>query len=132
MTPTASCREYETAIVLLLTLEFHMQRRWSMAKMIIAGERVGAKSGKTIEVKDPATGEVVDTVPRADAADVDAAVEAAATAFPAWASTGGLQRGAVIQKAAEIIPQHVDEIATLLTPEQGIPLRNTNAPLGRG
>src|SRR2546428_7122201 len=90
MTPTASCREYETAIVLLLTLEFHLQRRWSMAKMIIAGERVGAKSGKTIEVKDPATGEVVDTVPRADASDVDAAVEAAATPRPAWASTGRL------------------------------------------
>src|SRR5439155_25090630 len=98
-------------------LEFQPQRRWSMAKMIIAGERVGAKWGKTIEVKDPATGEVVDTVPRADASDVDAAVEAAARAFPAWAATGGLKRAAIMQKAAELIRQHIDEIATLLTRE---------------
>ena len=102
-----------------------------MAKMIIAGERVGAKWGKTIEVKDPATGEVVDTVPRADASDVDAAVEAAARAFPAWASTGGLQRAAIMQKAAELIRQHIDEIATLLTREQGMPLRNTKDQVGR-
>ncbi len=102
-----------------------------MAKMLIAGERVDAKSGKTIEVRDPATGEVVDIVPRADAGDVGAAVEAAAKAFPEWASTPGVKRAEIMAKAAQLIRAHVDEIATLLTKEQGKPLRDAKVEAGR-
>ena len=94
-----------------------------MAKMLIAGEGVDASSKRTIEVKDPATGEVVDTVPRADAKDVDAAVEAAAKAFPEWSATAGAKRAEIMLRAAQLIRAHADEIATLLTREQGMPLR---------
>src|SRR3990167_2687955 len=56
----------------------------TMALMFINGESVPAKSGKTYEVKNPATGEVVDSVAKGGAEDVDAAVAAAEAAFPAW------------------------------------------------
>jgi succinate-semialdehyde dehydrogenase/glutarate-semialdehyde dehydrogenase len=102
-----------------------------MAKMIIAGERVEAAAGKTIEVRDPATGEVVDTVPRADARDVDAAIEAAAKAFPSWSQTPGVKRAEILHQAAQRIRAHVDEIATLLTREQGKPLRDSKVEAGR-
>jgi acyl-CoA reductase-like NAD-dependent aldehyde dehydrogenase len=102
-----------------------------MAKMLIGGERVDAVSGKTLEVKDPATGELVDAVPRATAADVDAAVEAAARAFPEWASTPGTKRAHIMLKAAELIRAHVDEIAQLLTREQGKTLRESQIEASR-
>ncbi|MBV9170391.1 MAG: aldehyde dehydrogenase family protein, partial [Chloroflexi bacterium] len=50
-------------------------------QMFVDGERVGAASGATMEVRNPATGEVVDSVPRADADDTRRAVEAAHQAF---------------------------------------------------
>jgi succinate-semialdehyde dehydrogenase / glutarate-semialdehyde dehydrogenase len=55
-----------------------------MAKMFINGEHVDAASGATMEVRNPATGELVDSVPRADADDTHRAIEAASLAFPGW------------------------------------------------
>src|SRR5207244_220832 len=55
-----------------------------MATMIIEGERTRAASGKTYEVRNPATGEVVDEVPQGGPADVDKAAQAAAKAFGTW------------------------------------------------
>jgi acyl-CoA reductase-like NAD-dependent aldehyde dehydrogenase len=55
-----------------------------MATMIIEGERTKAASGKTYEVRNPATGEVVDEVPAGGPADVDKAAQAAAKAFVTW------------------------------------------------
>src|SRR5258708_26050727 len=65
-----------------------------MATMLIDGQTVAAQTGKTIEVRNPANGEVVDTIPKGSAAEVDAAVEAAAKALPAWASLSGTKRAA--------------------------------------
>ena len=93
-----------------------------MAKMTINGESVDAQGGKTMDVRNPATGEVVDTIPRGAAADVDAAVEAAAKAFPAWASLAPSKRAALMHAAAEKMRAAVPEIAKLLTQEQGKPL----------
>src|SRR5438128_293937 len=90
--------------------------------MLIAGETVGAKSGKTLEVRNPANGEVVDTVPKGSLADVDAAVDAAAKAFPAWASLSGAKRAQLMHEAARKVKAAVPEIAKLLTLEQGKPL----------
>ncbi len=102
-----------------------------MAKMLIDGERVDSSGGKTLNVVDPATAEVVDSVPRGTTADVNAAVEAADRAFPAWASTPGVKRAQIMFKAAELIREHVDEIAALLTREQGKPLRDSKVEAGR-
>jgi len=93
-----------------------------MATMYIAGESVGAQSGKTLEVRNPANGEVVDTIPKGSNSDVDAAVEAAAKAFPAWASLSPTKRAALMHEAALKVRAAVPEIAKLLTQEQGKPL----------
>ncbi|HEY8655929.1 MAG TPA: aldehyde dehydrogenase family protein [Candidatus Limnocylindria bacterium] len=93
-----------------------------MAQMYIDGELVNAQSGQTIEVRNPATGEVVGSVPRGAVSEVDAAVEAAAKAFPAWAALSPGKRAALMHAAAAKMKAAVPEIAKLLTLEQGKPL----------
>jgi len=93
--------------------------------MLINGERVGAASGATTEVRNPATGEVVDSVPRADASDTRRAIEAAAAAFPAWSKTPGHKRSHILTHAASCVRERLDEVAQLLTSEQGKPIRDS-------
>ena len=93
-----------------------------MARMFINGELVDAQAGKTMEVKNPANGSVVDSIPRGTAADVDAAVEAAAKAFPAWAALPPSKRAQLLHAAAEKMKAAVPELAKLLSLEQGKPL----------
>jgi len=87
--------------------------------MIIEGERAGAASGETYEVRNPATGEVVDEVPSGGPEDVDRAARAAARAFESWSALTPNKRAAVLHKAALHMLTKVDEIAPLLTAEQG-------------
>lgn len=102
-----------------------------MAKMIVGGEPTDAQSGAVIEIRNPATGEVVDTVPKADAADVRRAVEVAHAAFPAWAQTTAHKRAGLLYKAAEKVREHLQEVATLLTKEQGKTVRESQIELAR-
>jgi acyl-CoA reductase-like NAD-dependent aldehyde dehydrogenase len=90
-----------------------------MATMIIESERTKAASGKTYEVRNPATGEVVDEVPSGGPADVDRAAQAAAKAFPAWSKLAPNKRAEILHKAAHHMLGKVEEIAPLLTREQG-------------
>jgi len=90
-----------------------------MATMIIESERTKAASGKTYEVRNPATGELVDEVPAGDAADVDRAAQAAAKAFPTWSKLAPNKRAEILHKAAHHMLEKVEEIAPLLTREQG-------------
>src|SRR4051795_5680011 len=75
-----------------------------------------------IEVVNPATEEVVGTVPGADAATVNEAVAAAKRAFPDWAATDAERRAPVLARTAELIEEHASELAATLTAEQGKPL----------
>ncbi len=93
-----------------------------MAQMLINGELVGSQGGKTIQVRNPANGEVVGDIPRGTTADVDAAVTAAANAFPIWAATPPSKRAAMMHEAARKMREVVDEVAKLLSLEQGKPL----------
>ncbi|HEY8656052.1 MAG TPA: aldehyde dehydrogenase family protein [Candidatus Limnocylindria bacterium] len=93
-----------------------------MAKMFINGELVDAKSGKTIEVRNPANGSVVGSIPRGSVDEVNAAVDAAATAFPAWAGLPPSKRAQLLHAAAEKMKAAVPELAKLLSQEQGKPL----------
>src|SRR2546428_12174391 len=93
-----------------------------MATMLIDGEAVAAQTGKTLEVRNPATGDVVGTIPKGSPADVDAAVGAAARAFRAGASVGGPRRAAFMHGAARKVGAAIPEIARLLTLERGKPL----------
>src|SRR6266542_3337871 len=100
-------------------------------QMLIGGELVGTQGGKTIPVRNPANGEVVGEVPRGTAADVDAAVSAAAKAYPGWASTPGSKRAHLMHEAARKMHEVVDEVAKLLSLEQGKPLAHAKLEASR-
>src|SRR5437588_8032702 len=90
-----------------------------MATMIIEGERAGAASGETYEVRNPATGEVVDRVPSGGVEDVDRAAQAAARAQKTWGKLPPAERAKVLHRAAAHMLGKVEEIAPILTAEQG-------------
>jgi succinate-semialdehyde dehydrogenase/glutarate-semialdehyde dehydrogenase len=90
-----------------------------MAKMLIGGELVDSVGGQTYEVRNPATGAVVDTVPKGNEKDVQQAVGAAETAFKEWSDVTPEDRGAALTNACALIKKNSAEIAQLLTQEQG-------------
>ncbi|MBV9546951.1 MAG: aldehyde dehydrogenase family protein, partial [Chloroflexi bacterium] len=97
-----------------------------MAQMLIGGQSVGSASERTYEIRNPATGEVVDSVPQGTAADVHQAVDAAQQAFAVWSQTSAEDRGNLLANACERIKEHASEIAQLLTSEQGKTLFEAN------
>lgn len=88
---------------------------------LIGGEWVPAASGETIDVLNPATGEVLSQVPRGRAEDVDAAVRAATAAFPAWRDTNPSARAALIMNWVRLISGHETEIDRIESQEVGRP-----------
>src|SRR2546423_310516 len=100
-----------------------------MAKMFIAGESVEALSGEVYEVRNPASGEVVDTVPKGNADDARRAIDAAAAAFDEWSHTTPEERAKLLFKAAEMVAAERKALAELLTKEQGKPLMEAGGEL---
>jgi aldehyde dehydrogenase (NAD+) len=88
---------------------------------LIGGDWVPAASGETIDVINPATGEVLGRVPRGTAADVDAAVRAAEAAFPAWRDTNATARAALLFRWAALIDENIAELDALESQEVGRP-----------
>ena len=88
---------------------------------LIGGEWVPARGGDTIEVLNPATGEMIGTVPRSGADDVADAVAAAADAFPAWRDTSPSRRGQLLLDWAALCREHADELDLLERLEVGRP-----------
>ncbi|KAL5228182.1 hypothetical protein ABZP36_016447 [Zizania latifolia] len=84
-------------------------------KLFINGEFVDAVSGKTFETRDPRTGEVLAHVAEADKDDVDRAVVAAREAFEhgKWPRMSGYERGRLMNKLADLVEEHADELAAL-------------------
>ncbi len=91
-------------------------------RMWIDGEWVEAVSGATLEVRDPATDEVIAQVPAADARDVQRAVAAARRAFPGWRDTTAQERGRVLFRIAEAIRSRAAALAELDTLDSGKPI----------
>ena len=89
---------------------------------VIGGARVDG-AGERIDVLNPATEEVIDSVPAGTGADVDAAVAAARTAFDSWAATPVDERIAVVRRISEGIAKRRDEIAATVTAELGSPIK---------
>ena len=102
-----------------------------MAKMIIGGELVAAESNEESPVYNPANGEIVDTAPKGSARDVERAVDAADRAFPKWWATPGAKRGELVGDGARKITEHEDELARILTLEQGKPIRESKLEIRR-
>jgi alpha-ketoglutaric semialdehyde dehydrogenase len=98
----------------------------------IGGEWRGARSGETYEKRNPMRpDEVVAEVPACDESDVDAAVAAAQNAFPGWAKTPAPQRGNLLTKAADVVDERVEQIASEMTREMGKPLREARLEAAR-
>jgi succinate-semialdehyde dehydrogenase/glutarate-semialdehyde dehydrogenase len=102
------------------------------ARFFIGGEDVDSVDGtESREIHDPATGELVGVVPEGTAADVDRAVRGAADAFPGWWRTPASHRGEILYRCQRAILQHVEELAQLLTREQGKPLAESRMEVRR-
>ncbi len=93
-------------------------------KLFINGKWVAAASGKTFEVKDPATGATIAHVAEGDKADIDAAVKAARAAFESgpWPNMTPSERGKLVWRIGELIAKHADEFAELESLDNGKPM----------
>lgn len=90
-------------------------------KLLIGGDLQDGAS--TLEVLNPATEQVLAICPRADEAQLEAAIAAAKEAFPKWSALPIEERAGKLQKLADALERHEDELVALLTAEQGKPLR---------
>ena len=91
-------------------------------KCYLDGGWHGADDGRTREVVDPATHRKIGTVPVLGATETRRAIEAASRAFPAWAAKTAKERSAVLRRWFELMMANVDDLALILTSEQGKPL----------
>jgi len=90
-----------------------------MIENIINNKRVATTSGREQPVYNPATGEAIDSLGLSSAEEVNAAVDAAAAAFPAWSNTPPLKRASVMFRFNELISQNADAIAKEISREHG-------------
>src|ERR1700694_4666833 len=90
--------------------------------MLVSADWVPARDGRTFAVANPATGEVLAHLPEAGAADVEAAVESAAMAFPAWSRTDAAERGRILCWFADLLQQHGGETAQVETGDKRRPI----------
>jgi succinate-semialdehyde dehydrogenase/glutarate-semialdehyde dehydrogenase len=90
-------------------------------QFLIANEWVPSASGRTLDVFNPATGEKIGTVAHANKQDLDRALEAAQAGFLAWKKISPYDRYKILRKAADNMRARVDQIAAIMTAEQGKP-----------
>ena len=98
----------------------------------VNGQWVGATSGATFEVVNPATGQVVESVADLSAADCVKAIDAAEAAFPAWAGLTAKERSAILRRWFNIMTEHTEELAHLITEEMGKPLAEARGEVAYG
>jgi succinate-semialdehyde dehydrogenase/glutarate-semialdehyde dehydrogenase len=88
----------------------------------VNGEWLSAGDGQTFNVTNPADGSLVATVPQLDVAATRKAVEAASAAWPAWRSKTAKERAAILRRWFDLILENKDDLAAIMTAEQGKPL----------
>lgn len=95
----------------------------------IGGKWVQADSGKTSAVRNPATGEVVGNVPAMGKAETRRAIEAAEAALPAWRKLLAKERAAILRKLFDLMLANTDDLAAIMTAEQGKPLAESKGEI---
>src|SRR5580698_3020806 len=90
---------------------------------------VEADNGKTITVRNPATGEAVGEVPNMGTAETRRAIEAANAAYPAWRAMLAKERGAILRKLSDLMLANADDLAVIMTAEQGKPLAESKGEI---
>jgi malonate-semialdehyde dehydrogenase (acetylating)/methylmalonate-semialdehyde dehydrogenase len=98
----------------------------------VHGRRQTASSTRCGEVTNPATGAVIRQVPFCGDTDIDTAVKAAKAAFPGWRKTPALRRARVLMRYRELIAQHIEELARLVSEEHGKTLVDAAGSVQRG
>ena len=91
-------------------------------QLLIGGRWVDAEDRQRFDVTNPATGEVVGSVPNGSAIDVQAAIDAAAAALDDWKAMPAIARARILRRSADLMRERKDEIASTMTAEQGKPL----------
>lgn len=95
----------------------------------VGGQWVSASSGERLEVNDPATGELLASVPRMGKTETDNAIAAAQAAFPDWSGRTSAERAKVLQAWAASLRTHAEELAQLMTLEQGKPISESRGEI---
>ncbi|TDP57297.1 aldehyde dehydrogenase family protein [Aminicella lysinilytica] len=99
-------------------------------KMIINGKKVDSESGKTFNVTDPATGKVIEAVPKATEKDIELAVDAAVTGQKIWAEIPVWQRVQVLRKFLDLVEVNKEDLAQTLCAENGKPISEARGEIG--
>jgi succinate-semialdehyde dehydrogenase/glutarate-semialdehyde dehydrogenase len=110
----------------MLKKSHHLRREANL----IGGQWVGADSAATLDVHNPATGEVIGTVPKAGRAETRRAIEAATEAFDSYRRTTAAERAKLLRDLHDAILDNQDALAELLTSEQGKPLAESKGEVG--
>ncbi|GFO56180.1 glutarate-semialdehyde dehydrogenase DavD [Geomonas sp. Red276] len=95
----------------------------------IDGKWVGADSGETLDVSNPATGEKIGTIPKMGAAETRRAIEAANRAYPAWRAKTAHERSLILRKWSDLMLENQEDLAVLMTAEQGKPLAESKGEI---
>ncbi|DBB06011.1 TPA: hypothetical protein ACH3X3_009992 [Trebouxia sp. C0006] len=98
----------------------------------IGGQWVSASDGTTMDVKNPATGEVIATVPCMKANETSAAVAEATSAWPEWSKMVAKERSKIMRKWYELVLAAEEDIATIMTMEGGKPLKESKGEFASG
>lgn len=102
-------------------------KKW---QMFIDGAWIDAGAGKTFEVRNPASGEVVGTIADGGAEETRRAIEAAHRAFPDWAHTPAKERGEILRRVQNLMAEQRDETAKLVVLENGKPYEEAKGEVG--
>ena len=101
-------------------------------KCFVNGLWTDSKNGKTIEVNNPATMEIVGKVPNFTAEETKSAIDHADKAFQSWKNTTAKERSIILKKWSDLIIEHVDDLAKIMTIEQGKPLAEAKGEILMG
>jgi succinate-semialdehyde dehydrogenase/glutarate-semialdehyde dehydrogenase len=93
----------------------------------VDGRWVAADSGETFPVDDPATGATIAEVPRMGRAETRRAIEAARRAYHAWRALTAKERGLIMRRWSDLMLEHLEDLSTLMTTEQGKPIAESRA-----
>src|SRR5262245_14264380 len=95
----------------------------------VAGTWIQADSGETLDVLNPSTGVLLGTVPRVGAAETRRAIEAGRSAMAEWAGRPAKARAQVLRKWYDLMMLHQDDLAAIMTAEQGKPLAESRGEI---
>ena len=104
------------------TLETVARPHVRQTQCFIGGQWQAADSGATMEIRNPASGELLGTVPNTGAAEARRAIDAAHAAWAGWAKKTAGERARLMRKWFDLMMANVEDLAVIMTAEQGKPL----------